>query len=184
MKEIISPKKLQVVYFSVALFSTCCVVSNTCLPLCAKVITGMCVADLYFVKKKDMIVHHLLVISMLHSMHNHSGNPNINQMTSAVLSSEISTVFLTLNNLIDNSRIKPLVKLTFFLTFVYYRLYNYSYYLLLDREMRNSYLVYSANSYVHWEICISIYGLFLVNVYWSLVIMEKTLSDRMRKIFR
>ena len=180
----ISPKTLQLVYFSVAVFSSWSTLSNTSLILCAKVVSGMCIADFCFVKKKDMIVHHLMALAMMHSMYHHSMNPYTPQLLSAVLSTEISTVFLTLNNLLENERyapMKPWIKGAFITTFVYYRLYNYPYYFILNKEIRNSYRVYSANSCIYWETCGSIYGLFLVNVYWTFVIMERVFLGQFYK---
>jgi hypothetical protein len=180
----VSPTKLQLIYLSTSLFSTYCVVSNTYLPTCANLVGIMCLCDMWFVKKKDMMLHHILVLFLAHYMNTHYSNPYRFKIMSALLSTEISTIFLTLHNMLENTascssivRIKQLNKLAFVSTFVYYRLYNYSY-SLLNAEVRNSYLIYSAGPFERWEVCSGIYGLFLLNVYWVALIAKKAVSDQ------
>ena len=189
-REIVSTKKLQLLYLSTSLFSTYCVVSNRHLTACANLVGMMCLFDFWFIKKKDMILHHVFVIVMLHYMNNHTYNPNRNQIMSVILSTEMSTIFLTLNNLLENAsscssivRLKQMNKLAFVSSFVYYRIYNYSYY-LLNTEVQTSFLIYSVNPYDRWEICGSIYGLFLLNVYWTLLIVQKVALDRTCNMLR
>jgi hypothetical protein len=139
----------------------------------------MCLIDFYFVKKNDMILHHILVLGMLHYMNNHSHIENRIEIVSVILSTEISTIFLTTNNLLDvvcnMNVLKNINKIVFLSTFVYYRIYNYSYYLILDKNIHNTFLIYSRNNFEYCEIYIGLYGLFILNLYWSCLILKKTI---------
>jgi hypothetical protein len=112
-------------------------------------------------------------------MNNHSEVINRNEIISVILSTEISSIFLTLNNLLDNASglvtVKNINKIVFVSTFVYYRIYNYSYYLIFDKNVHNTFTVYSKNNFEYCEIYVGVYGLFILNSYWSFVIFKKML---------
>ena len=61
----------------------------------------------------------------------------------------------------------------FIYTFLYYRIYNYYYNLIIDKSTNIVFLKYSRNNYEFYEIYISIYGLFILNIYWSILIFIK-----------
>jgi hypothetical protein len=107
---------------------------------------------------------------------------------SVVLSTEISTIFLITNSLLSNNYInqyflkinrylvtiiKSINSIFFIYTFLYYRIYSYYYYLIIDKSTNISFLKYSKNIYEFYEIYISIYGLFILNLYWSILIFIK-----------
>jgi hypothetical protein len=142
----------------------------------------MCLIDFYFVKKKDMLFHHILVLSMLHYMNNHDDIENRKEIVSVILRTEISTIFLTLNNLLENisnkeikkiTEIKNINKIVFVSTFLYYRIYNYSYYLILDKNIHKTFFIYSRNNFEYFEIYFGLYGLFILNLYWCCLIFKK-----------
>lgn len=182
-REIISFKKLQLVYLSTSLLSTYCVMTNTHLVGCCNAVGVMCLIDFCFVKKRDMMLHHLLVVFLVHYTNTHLHNPYSNQIITVILSTEMSTIFLTLNNLLDvDSIFKQINKAAFLSTFLYYRLYNYPYQLMLDPNVRASYCIYSNNVLEHWEISGSIYVLFMVNVYWTFLIADKVVGEMYKKL--
>jgi hypothetical protein len=137
----------------------------------------MCFIDFYFIKKKDMLFHHILVLSMLHYMNNHCSIENRKEIVSVILRTEISTIFLTLNNLLENISsivcVKKINKVAFVSTFLYYRIYNYSYYLILDKNIHNTFFIYSRNNFEYFEIYFGLYGLFILNLYWCFLIFKK-----------
>ena len=158
---------IQYLYLSVALFSCGCVMTNQYIIPCSNIIGTMCIFDFYFIKKKDMILHHILVLCMLHYMHHHSSIENGEKIAIVLLKTEISTIFLTTNNLLENttSMFKNINRLFFISTFVYYRIYNYSY-LILNKNLHSLFLIHSKPFYIY-EIYIGIYGMFLLNLYWT-----------------
>jgi len=184
MREIMSTKKLQLLYLFTSLVSTYCVMTNKHLVACTNAVGLICLGDLCVVQKKDMAFHHVVVLCLVHYMNTHRNNPYSNQVMYGIVSTEISTIFLTLNNLLDNkfTATKQMNKLAFISTFVYYRIYNYSYHLFLDADVRNSYFAYSETPFELCEVCGSICALFLVNVYWTLLIVDKVVGGTCRKL--
>ena len=171
---------LNCIYLGISLFSCFCIMNNFYIITCSNIVGVMCLIDFYFVKKKDMLFHHVLVLSMLHYMNNHGDIENRKEIVSVILSTEISTIFLTLNNLIEKissivsiKQIKEINKVAFVSTFVYYRIYNYSYYLILDKNIHNIFFIYSRNNFEYCEIYFGLYGLFILNLYWSCLILKK-----------
>ncbi len=88
-----------VMYLGVSLMSSLCVMTNCYLIECCNLVGLKCLLDLYVEKRKDMIFHHIMVLVMVHYVNQHRDIENINEMVSVMLSTEISTIFLILNNL-------------------------------------------------------------------------------------
>ena len=129
-----------------------------------------------------MMLHHFLVLCMLHYMNNHNDIENRNEIVSVILSTEISTIFLTTNNLLEilgNVVIaKNINNLLFVSSFIYYRIYNYTYYLVLDNNIHKIFYYYSKNKFEFCEIYVGIYGLFILNLYWCGIILKKAIFNR------
>ena len=171
----IENKKLQFMYLGIALFSSFCSITKFYVIPCSNMVGLTCLIDFYFVNKKDMMLHHTIVIAMTHYMNHHDFEIK-KQIVCIVLNTEISTIFLTTHNLINSASnivvFKNINKLFFITTFVYYRIYNYSY-LLLDQNIHTTLYNYSRNNFEYCEIYASLYGLFLLNLYWSYLIFKK-----------
>jgi len=179
---------LQCTYLSIATLSTLCVFNNFQLINCSNIVGIMCLFDFLYIKKKDMITHHIFVLMMIDYMNTH---PNIlirENIIRVILSTEVSTIFLINNSLLSNSYItenflkknsylinitKNINSIFFIYTFLYYRIYNYYYNLIIDKSTNIVFLKYSRNNYEFYEIYISIYGLFILNLYWSILIFIK-----------
>jgi len=161
----ITKAPLQVLYLSISLFSSFCVFNNCYLVQCCNVVGIMCLIDFYFIKNKDMICHHILVLCMVHYI-NINNNEYIKELISVILQTEISTIFLTTNNLLNcrTNYLKNINKILFVLTFMYYRIYNYAYYLILNKNSNYILITYSKNNFEICKIYISIYGLFILNI--------------------
>jgi hypothetical protein len=136
----------------------------------------MCLVDFYFVKKNDMRIHHILTLGMIHYMNNHSDNQDIMKLNNVLLSTEISTIFLILNNLLDNSLVttKKINKLAFVSTFFYYRIYNLSC-TIFDKNIHSLFFIYSVNKLSYYEIYILLNGMFILNLYWFYLILKTVL---------
>lgn len=168
--------QMQCVYLGISLCSSFCVMTDFYVKPCSTMVGVLCLMDVYFVKKKDMLLHHMFVLGMLHAVNDHDDVENMTKLISVVMSSEIPTIFLTLNNLFENAcpaSVKNMNKLAFVSTFVYYRIYNYSYYLLLDKDIHTKILIHANNKFEYWEIYIALYGLFMLNLYWACLIFKK-----------
>jgi len=187
-RETLKKVQLQLIYLSISVVSCFCVMTNFYVITCSNIVGIMCLIDFYFVKKRDMLLHHFLVLCMLHYMNNHACIENRNEIVSVILSTEISTIFLTTNNLLDITgniiAIKNINKLLFISSFVYYRIYNYTYYLIFDKNIHKIFLVYSKNNFEFCEIYIGIYGLFILNIYWCGLILSKLLFNAPNKFIK
>lgn len=172
---------LQFLYLSISIVSFFCVMTNFHVIPCSNFVGFMCFIDFYFVKKKDMLLHHFLVLCMLHYMNNHADIENRTEIVSVILSTEISTIFLTTNNLLENAEnmviVKNINKWLFISTFVYYRIYNYTYYLILDNNVHKIFYNYSKNNFEFCEIYGGIYCLFILNLYWCGMIFNKAIIN-------
>ena len=87
-------ENFQLIYLGISLFSTFCVTADCYLVECSNLVGLMCLVDFWFVKKKDMLFHHVCVLLMLHYMNAHPDITNRHQIISTILSTEISTIFL------------------------------------------------------------------------------------------
>lgn len=76
----------------ISLFSCFCIMTNFYIIICSNIVGFICLIDFYFVKKKDMLLHHILVLSMLHYMNYHSDIENRKEIVSVILSTETSTI--------------------------------------------------------------------------------------------
>lgn len=173
--------QLQLLYLCISMVSSFCVMTNFYVIPCSNFVGLMCFIDFYFVKKKDMLLHHFLVLCMLHYMNNHNDIENRSEIVSVILSTEVSTIFLVTNNLLENTGnmfiAKNINKFVFILTFLYYRIYNYTYYLVLDNNIHKIFYYYSKNNLEFCEIYVGIYGLFILNLYWSGMIFNKVIIN-------
>lgn len=173
----VSKENLQIVYLSVSLLSSGCVACNCYLVECCNIVGLMCLFDFWFVKKKEMMLHHVFVLLMVHYMNTHRDITNRDEIISTLLRTEISTIFLTLNNLLQDTScaliLKNVNKLSFVSTFVYYRVYNYSYRLILNPHIHDTFFVYSKNNFEYGEMYVAMYGLYIVNLYWTLLIVQR-----------
>ncbi len=164
---------LQYVYLGFSLMSSFCVITNFHIINCSNIVGLMCLGDLYFIKKKDMLIHHIFVLSLLDYMNIHDDIQHKNKIVSTILSTEISTIFLITNNLLDIEGnmllLKNINQIFFVITFVYYRLYNYSV-LMLDKNIYNSFIIFSKNDYEFYKLYSMVYGFYILNIYWFTII--------------
>jgi hypothetical protein len=164
---------IQYVYLGISLASCFCAMTDFYIIECSNVVGLMCLLDFYFVKKKDIMLHHGFVLSMLHYMNTHEFDDKHN-MVSILLHTEISTIFLIIHNLYTSiNLINYINKMLFVSTFFYYRIYQY-YYLLFNPRFNITLYIHST-TFELCEIYIGMYGLFLLNVYWYYKIINKIL---------
>ena len=160
---------LQYMYLGISLASTGCCLFGVYLVPCSNFIALTCLIDFCFVKKKDMVLHHLFVLGMVHYLNTHDIENN-RELITHVMSSEISSIFLILNNLLQPGRLKTANQVAFVSTFAYYRIYNYT------PVFQMTFYQLARNKYEMWEVYTSIYGAFVLNVYWGGLIARKALG--------
>jgi len=173
MTELAMRRTLQCVYLGISLVSSGCCLFQVHVVPCSNFVGLTCLLDFLVLKRKDMMMHHLFVIGMLHFMNTHEIDDQQNVVTT-LLSPEISTIFLILNNFMQPGLVKRANQLAFVSTFAYYRLYNYT------KAFHMTFFERARDPLETWQIYISIYGLFALNVYWGMLIALKAL-DPVRK---
>jgi len=166
----------QLIHLGISLYSSFSVLTNFYVYTCSNIVGLLCLIDCCFVKKKNMLLHHILVLFMIHYMNNHNSE-NRDEIISVILSTEISTIFLTANSLLDNTcnmiLLKNINRFIFVSTFFYFRIYNYAYYIILDKNSHSTFLIQSKNIFELFEIYITVHGLFILNLYWFYLIIKK-----------
>jgi len=158
-------------YLSISLVSGYCTMMNTYTIPCANMVGILCAGELFFLKKKDMIFHHIIVMFFVHYMNTHT---ELEYMIRNFLQAEISTIFLTTRNLIGGH---PVNDACFVMTFMYYRIYKFST-MLWNPHTHEALLVHSKTPYELCEIYMSMYLFFMLNVYWASLIVAKLYRNK------
>jgi len=120
-------------------------------------------SDLFFVDQLDMQIHHSIVLLFLASTCTLSPRDYLLE-THAIINLEISTVFLSLNHLMLESRPPFFYKANqyiFLATFTKYRIWDY-YWVFIYRE-----------SFPSKVTIVTLYALFALNMYWFYLISKK-----------
>ena len=161
--------KWNYLYLSISLFSGYCAMNNIYIIPCSNMVGVLCAGELFFLKKKDMMFHHILVLFALHYMNTHAEMEFRENIVREMLTTEISTIFLTIRNLIGGH---PVNDACFVTTFMYYRIYNFSN-MLCNHRVHEALLMYSKTPYELCEIYMSLYMFSILNVYWAGLIVSK-----------
>lgn len=138
-----------------------------------KIIQWQCIFDMLLCSP-ELALHHLFAIGILHpflttpgiEMHTH------NEM-STILSTELSTIFLVLRNIIPAKykRLGAINNAIFIATFVYTRLYIYSTQLIYSEHVHYMLTTHLPPS-KSMLLFTSIYGLYFLNIYWAAIILK------------
>jgi hypothetical protein len=147
-----------------------------------KIIQWQCIFDMLLCSP-ELVIHHLFAIGILHpflttpgiEMHTH------NEM-STILSTELSTIFLVLRNIIP-TKYKTMTTVNnaiFIATFFYTRLYTYSTQLIYSEHVHYRFTTYFSPS-KSMLLFTSMYGLYFLNIYWAAIIL-KTLVKQYKPI--
>jgi len=173
----------------VSTISTICLLKNYNVFLCSNGVAIYCIIDLCFLKRRDMILHHIFVLMMVFYMNIHRNIPILERdsIITTILSSEISTNFLIINNILNDFKWDSKIilenllnksnKIFFISTFFYFRLYKYISKLILNKEFYFVINTYSYNNYANITIYCGIYGLFVLNIYWGKLILDKCIKS-------
>ena len=192
---------VNLLFLSLASFSTYCVFTHSYLHECSNMIGLFCCVDFVLhvtninKMRPSMILHHLFAISITVFTYNHidvmtlsyTNNECDVSMTliKNVMSVEISTIFLMNYYLMKQSKIMTyllhnllyimyqLNQVAFVSTFAYYRLYNYFVNVIMSRQIYVFISSVSKNDYYTYSVFIGLYGLFFLNCFWFYEIVQK-----------
>jgi hypothetical protein len=181
---------LQFIYFSVSFISSFCIFQNKNLDNCSYFVGIICIMDIilhlfeFYTIRISMLYHHIFSLCIILFLYNHIypvtyNIENKNILIKNVLLTEISTMFLILNNIIKNNKsiyckiINKINQIIFIITFVYSRIYNYFINIIINKEV-NYFIINVTKSNIHLiYMYIGIYGLFTLNIYWFYLIIKK-----------
>ena len=178
---------LNCIYLFVSLFSTYCIITNTHLQFCNYTVGFFCGVDyfLFFIKCRkfrwDIFIHHLSAFFIIAFFHFNQYSTNVDSIEKDafiknVLVIEVSSIFLSFHNLLENTKfniIKKINQTLFVSTFVYFRIYNYPRYVIFSEKVHFLILTVSENDidfYIAW---IGLYGICILNFYWFFLLLKK-----------
>jgi len=185
---IITELNLQIYYLLISSITTFFYIYNFNPTFLFYLIGSMCLFDLYYIKKSyDIILHHIFTLGLIFHVFNNplSDDININNSINySFLSSEVSTNFLLINNILriynHKSIINVINNILFISTFTYYRLYLYTYSVILNKQTNYIFLYNSNNNYEVIKIFLSMYGFYFLNIYWFYLIISKIYSKTIK----
>ena len=130
----------------------------------------------FFKKKTDIIIHHILVILMYLNYYIYDVPlEEFIKLFKIILLAEVSNIFLMLKIIFYlPNNIKIINDILFIISFVYFRIYYYYYYAFRQNQqidiIVNNYLIYDIDKYYFYS---SFYGFYLLNIYWTVLIFNK-----------
>ena len=124
---------------------------------------------------QELIVHHICSIILIQSSINiFCVNPILQHYIVIIYSTELSTLFLIFHILFEQFHIKNKLTdvndLLFIITFAYTRIYLFTKYIIFDKQLYD--LLYETVPYYN-IICVCIYTLYILNLYWFFIIIKK-----------
>jgi hypothetical protein len=131
---------------------------------------------IFFKKKIDIIIHHILVILMYSNYYIYNVPlEEFIKLFKIILLVEVSNIFLMLKIIFYlPNNIKIINNILFIISFIYFRIYYYYYYAVRQNQqidiIVNNYLIYDNDKYFFYS---SFYGFYLLNIYWTVLIFNK-----------
>ena len=125
--------------------------------------------------KFDMILHHLIVLYIYFLYKTVDFSPDdLSYLTHQMIKPEFSTIPLQLINLMkyyqfDSGVVYNFLQVSFVLSFTYYRVLDYPYFVLFDLHFRD--IVYEYKIYKH--IVVIFVTFYVLNLYWFFLILRK-----------
>ena len=170
---------LVVLYASYAVFS-----NNIDLQVNAiYVVKWQCILE-FILCSPDIMLHHFIALCIIYPVTNslQSINHFLPEMR-IVLQTEISTIFLTLRNMIPlkYKTINTINNLLFIIIFSYMRLYQYTKYIIYNDTMYEKITNYYTSSSEATLLTCALYSLSYLNIYWGNIIL-KTLLKQIQNI--
>ena len=183
---------INLLHLSVSLFSTYCIFINNHIHFCCYMVATVCGADYIFAVVKwrkmtlDIFVHHFFVFCIIVFYYYHDSQVDkvdvafLQNGTSTILSLEISSIFLALHHLMTPCThkiiveiIKPFNQLCFVVSFSYFRIYQFTYFVLflLDKNyfLDNMY----KSTWNNYLALMGLHGLVCLNFNWFYLILKK-----------
>lgn len=168
--------------FFISIFSVLCTSLNWKIIEVGQFLFCYFILDLLIFKKRiDIIIHHLIGILSYYKIYlvNLSRKDFI-KICKIIVLLEVSSIFLLSKKIIKNYNIscsnqtKIIINLLFVITFIYFRIYHYYYYLLRKNQILDTMINnYSIGYFDKCFFYCSFYGFYLLNLYWCMLILKK-----------
>lgn len=141
-----------------------------------------CCVDLFLTTKKDLMIHHILCISLSSFMFVCKLPLEIvSHQALTTLSLEASSIFLVGREYISKKSIfYTLNNMCFISSFFYLRIYLLTKYLFLDEiylHYITSYITINYNNYLLLLFYFSTYSFLVLNIYWAMLIIKTTIKQ-------
>ncbi len=137
-----------------------------------------------FITKLDIFLHHLCVINLIYYKLYYEKNNNSDLITISLIKTELSTIFLVFhfyfikikkNNIIE--KINMINDYLFVSSFFILRVYLYFTNIIMNKYTYvNLYSDYNYSLINHMPLYLSIYGLYILNLYWFYLIINKIIK--------
>ena len=165
----------------IALYSCYSILFSENLNYCYHVISIYSVIDLLFKNKFDIIIHHLSILQLYFSFQSlNIPERIIDLIVPTILLSEVSTIFLNVNNIVKNEFILNINKILFILTFIYFRIIKFSI-LIYEESYFQILFSYCNNNILTYMLYFSgIYCLYGLNIYWLNIIVKTLLKPLLK----
>lgn len=154
--------------------------SHYLLPYTLKLIFYHCSIDLLFTDKLDLVIHHIISISLINCFFYRSlPLHEVHFETLVLCLTELSSIFLVFREWLEkNSFYYELNKYAFVISFFYTRIYLLPRYLLFDEKCLNFLLSFMDHYEIFWYFG-TLYAFISLNIYWGVVIV-KSISSKLR----
>jgi hypothetical protein len=176
------------IHLSVSLISAYSILTETYFLPCSNLVGALLYMDyiLHYLQlkvlKTDILLHHFFGLCAIHFVYNHREflsyeNKEIIEFFQNVLSIEIPNIFLALMYLLKNDNVATSIQqinnVVFVSSFCYVRIYRYTRYVVLSKEVYHIVVILSKNLIHRYSMLIGIYGLGILNIYWFYIIVQK-----------
>ncbi len=172
--------------------------TNYYLQICLNIFTIYVSIDVFF-STPDLVLHHIFGFFACQFITENNINFMINNnIYKTFFNTELSTIFLSIKLLIDwykkdieQSKYFKIIKIyytindiVFFYLFFKLRIYDFFYNIIQNKKFYDIVYYHIHNSIIkNIKIYTSIYGLFILNIYWFLIICKKLYKQVIVKLF-
>jgi hypothetical protein len=142
----------------------------------------------FFICRIDIKIHHVLILLlMLFNYYYDVATSDSYIIILALYKTEYSTTFLSIENILKYNKkiqtyISPINKLLFFITFVKFRIYDLYNNVIINPDFYYQMDKYTTTTFSKLFLYTSIYGFYILNLYWVLIICKITIKSVINKI--
>ena len=148
-------------------------------PYLQKAILAQCTADLFLNSKPDIFIHHVITISMIgYALTQPYSLESLHYKYVVVISCELSSIFLVINNYVEHNTMLSAINTGFFLSsFFYTRIVLFAQEILFDEQ----YITHVKKNNIWYSL--NVYSFLFINIYWGSIIV-KSLYKHLRRMMK